>query len=177
MTDHETVDKRETLTVPEAAELLGVNPRTVYVAIERASARPSGWAGTSVSPQPGSVSITASSPPHTAALLHREPVMIEHLMIPALIAAIASMVVAIIATIAVVSHREMDDRNRRLCSSGVVVGIAAIVLSFCLNPEIIRPTLTCLAYVLAILAIVIAAKVTGIATKMTNVVVRVRRHR
>ncbi len=35
MTDQETVDKRETLTVPEAAELLGVNPRTVYVAIER----------------------------------------------------------------------------------------------------------------------------------------------
>ena len=93
-------------------------------------------------------------------------------MIPALIAAVASMVVAI-----VVSHQEMDDRNRRLCSFGVVVGLAAILLSFCLNPEIIRPTLTCLAYVLAIFAIAIAAKVTGITTKMTKVVVRVRRHR
>jgi hypothetical protein len=55
--------------------------------------------------------------------------------------------------------------------------MAATLLSFCLNPEIIRPTLTCLAYVLAILAIGIAAKVTGITTKMTKVVVRVRRHR
>ncbi len=100
--------------------------------------------------------------------------MIEHLMIPALIAAIASMVVAIKA---VVSHQEMDDRKRRLCSSGVVVGVAAILLSFSLKPEIIRPTLTCLAYVLAILAIVIAATVTGIATKMTKVVVHVRRQR
>ena len=103
--------------------------------------------------------------------------MIEHLMIPALIAAIASMVVAIIATIAVVSHQDMDDRKRRLCISAVVVGMAATLLSFCLNPEIIRPTLTCLAYVLAILAIGIAAKVTGITTKMTKVVVHMRRQR
>lgn len=92
-------------------------------------------------------------------------------MIPALIAAVASMVVA------VVGHQEKDDRNRRLCSSGVVVGMAATLLSFCLNPEIIRPTLTCLAYVLAILAIGIAAKVTGIATKMNKVVVHMRRQR
>ena len=92
-------------------------------------------------------------------------------MIPALIAAVASMVVA------VVSHQEMDDRNRRSCTSGVVVGAAATLLSFCLNPEIIRPTLTCLAYVLAILAVGIAAKVTGITTKMTKVFVHVRRQR
>ena len=98
-------------------------------------------------------------------------------MIPALIAAVASMVVAIIATIAVVSHREMDDRDRRLCISGAVVSTAAALLNVGLKPEIFRPTLTCLAYVLAILAIGIAAKVTGITTKMTKVVVRVRRHR
>jgi 4-amino-4-deoxy-L-arabinose transferase-like glycosyltransferase len=98
-------------------------------------------------------------------------------MIPALIAAVASMVIAIIATIAVVSHREMDDRNRRLCISAAVVGTAAALLIVGLNPEIFRRTLTCLAYVLPILAIGIAAKVTGIATKMNKVVVHMRRQR
>ena len=89
-------------------------------------------------------------------------------MIPPLIAAVASMVAAIM--IAVVGHQEMDDR-KRLCSPGVVVGAAAALLIVCLNPEIIRPTLTCFAYFLAILAIGIAT------TKMTKVVVHVRRHR
>jgi hypothetical protein len=59
----------------------------------------------------------------------------------------------------------------------VVVGTAATLLSLCLNPEIIQPTLTCLAYVLAILAVGIAAKVTGITTKMTKVFVHVRQQR
>jgi hypothetical protein len=98
-------------------------------------------------------------------------------MIPALIATVASMVVAIIATIAVVGHRVMDDRDRRLCISGVVVGTAAALLNVGLNPEIFRRTLTCLAYVLPILAIGIAAKVTGIATKMNKAFVHVRRQR
>ena len=49
-------------------------------------------------------------------------------MIPALIAAVASMVLA------VVGHQEMDDRNRRLCSSGVVVGMAATLLKLLPQP-------------------------------------------
>jgi hypothetical protein len=95
-------------------------------------------------------------------------------MIPALFAAVASMVVAIVAFIAVVSHQEMDDRNRRLSICAVVVGTVATLLSVCLNPEMIRPILTCLAYVLAILVIGIAAKVAGVATKVSRVVVQVR---
>jgi hypothetical protein len=99
-------------------------------------------------------------------------------MIPALIVAVASMVGAIIAAIgAVLSHQEMDDRNRRLCVFGVVAGIVATLLSVCLNPEIIQPTLKCLAFILAILAIGIATKVTGIATKVTRAVVHLRRRR
>ena len=50
----------------------------------------------------------------------------------------------------------------------------ATLLSVCLNPEMIRPILTCLAYVLAILVIGIAAKVAGIATKVSRVVGQVR---
>jgi uncharacterized membrane protein YvlD (DUF360 family) len=103
--------------------------------------------------------------------------MIEHLMIPALIAAIASMVVAIIATIAVVSHQDMDDQKRRLCICAVVVGAAATLLFVCLNPEIIRPALTCLAYVLAILVLGIAAEVRGIATKLAHAVVHLTQRR
>ena len=87
------------------------------------------------------------------------------------------MVVAIVAIIAVVSDREMDDRNRGLCISAVVVGTAAALLIVGLKPGIIRPTLTCLAYVLAILVIGIAAKVTDIASKMTKVVVHLRGQR
>jgi hypothetical protein len=99
-------------------------------------------------------------------------------MIPALIVAVASMVGAIIAAIgAVLSHQEMDDRNRRLCVFGVVAGIVATLLSVGLNPEIIQPTLKCLASILAILAIGIATKVTGIATKVTRAVVHLRRRR
>jgi hypothetical protein len=97
-------------------------------------------------------------------------------MIPALIVAVASMVGAIIAAIgAVLSHQEMDDRNRRLCVFGVVAGIVATLLSVCLNPEIIQPTLKCLAFILAILAIGIATKVTGIATKVTGIATKVTR--
>jgi hypothetical protein len=92
-------------------------------------------------------------------------------MILALIAAVASM------ALAVVGHQEMDDRNRRLCKSGVVVGIAAALLSVCLNPEIIRPTLTCLAHVLTILVLGIAAKATGIATKLAHAVVHLMQRR
>jgi hypothetical protein len=92
-------------------------------------------------------------------------------MIPALIAAVASMVGGTIAAIF------MDDRNRRLCISAVVLGTAAALLSVGLNPEIIRPTLTCVEYLLAILVIGIAAKVTGIAAQATRTVVRLWRRR
>ena len=92
-------------------------------------------------------------------------------MIPALIAAVASMVGAITAAIF------MDDRNRRLCIFGVVVGTAGTFLSVCLYPEIVRPTLTCLVYILAILVIGITTKVTGIPTQVSRAVVHLRRRR
>jgi hypothetical protein len=92
-------------------------------------------------------------------------------MIPALIAAVASMVCAIIAAIFI------DDRNRWLCIFAMVLGTAATLLSVCLNPEIFRPTLAWLVDILVILAIGIVTKVTGIA-RVTRAVVHLwpRRH-
>ncbi len=40
-----------TISVPEAAQLLGVNPRSVYNAVERVNAPLRGWAGPSGFPR------------------------------------------------------------------------------------------------------------------------------
>jgi hypothetical protein len=96
----------------------------------------------------------------------------------ALIAAVVSMVVAVIATIiAVVGHQEMGNRNRRLSISGVVVGAVATFLNFCLNHEVIRPTLMCVAYILTILCLCIVTMVTGVSNTVTSAVLQWKRQR
>jgi hypothetical protein len=80
----------------------------------------------------------------------------------ALIAAVASMVVAIIsAIILAVRQQETHDRKRRLCITGVVVGGIAFLLNCCLNPEITRPTLTWVVYVLTVAGIAITTMSTS----------------
>ena len=108
---------------------------------------------------------------HSARTLDTQPVMIP--------AAVASMVVAIIAAIigAVSQQRTRNDRDvaqqeieliRRLSISAVVLGTMAAFLIFCLSPGIIRQTLTCVVYVLAVLSI---------AALVTSLVLLWRRHR
>ena len=113
----------------------------------------------------------------SAATIHVLSVLLRTvLFMIALIAAVVSMVAAVTAAvILVLCHREVDERQSWI--SALVVGALATVLTVGLSPEIIRPALTCLAYLLTISGIAIVTKVTGIATIVTRAVVRWWRQR
>jgi hypothetical protein len=78
-------------------------------------------------------------------------------MIPAVIAAVVSVVVIVIGGVTIsVARQQRSSRNdliRTLSISAVVFGTVATFLIFCLSPETIRPTLTCVTYVLTVFGI------------------------
>jgi peptidoglycan biosynthesis protein MviN/MurJ (putative lipid II flippase) len=77
-------------------------------------------------------------------------------MVLALIAAVASLVCAVVAGVFLaVRHRGMDDRYWRLCIWGVAAGIANMVIIFILRPEVMRPTWTSITYIIAIFLVAI----------------------
>jgi hypothetical protein len=97
-------------------------------------------------------------------------------MILALIAAVACIIIVSILTVmAVVSHREMDYRKRRLCLTGVVVGTIAVGLILLINHEVFLPAVICFVCVLVALTIAIFAQVTPIGTVVIRAAVRWRR--
>lgn len=93
-------------------------------------------------------------------------------MILLLIAAVACIIVVSILTVmAVVSHREMDYRKRRLCLTGAVVGTIAVGLILLINHEVFLPAVICFVGVLVALTIAIFAQVTPIGTAVIRAVV------
>jgi amino acid transporter len=82
-----------------------------------------------------------------------------------ILAAVVSIVVAIMAAIVVAVSRQRRTGNDRglahqamewirpLSIYAVVLGTTATFLSFCLSPGIIRQTLTCVVYIFAVLGI------------------------
>jgi hypothetical protein len=84
-------------------------------------------------------------------------------------------IVSILTVMAVVSHREMDYRKRRLCLTGVVVGTIAVGLVLLINHEVFLPAVICFVCVLVALTIAIFAQVTPIGTVVIRAVVRWRR--
>jgi hypothetical protein len=97
-------------------------------------------------------------------------------MVLALTAAVACIIIVSILTVmAVVSHREMDYRKRRLCITGVVVGTIAVGLILLIHHEVFLPAVICFVGVLVALTIAIFAQVTPIGTAVIRTVVRWRR--